>query len=48
MCDWVKPLSIKGAAYAHVYLGQLRPKAKAFMAAMPQSLRKLIKRAANG
>lgn len=48
VCDWVKPLSIKGAAYAHVYLGQLRPKAKAFMAAMPQSLRKLIKRAANG
>jgi CelD/BcsL family acetyltransferase involved in cellulose biosynthesis len=48
VCDWVKPLSLKGVAYARVYLGLLRPKAKAAMAAMPQSLRKLIKRAANG
>jgi CelD/BcsL family acetyltransferase involved in cellulose biosynthesis len=48
VCDWVKPLNLTGLAYARLYLGFIRPKAKAAMAAMPQYLRKLIKRAANG
>ncbi len=44
--DWVKPLSLAGHAYARIYLGYVRPKAKAAIAAMPQSWRKIISRAA--
>lgn len=44
--DWVKPLSMSGYVYAHLYLGFVRPKLKLALAAMPQSWRKLITRAA--
>lgn len=44
--DWVKPLSVTGSVYARLYLGLFRPNAKAAMAAMPQSWRKIIARAA--
>ena len=46
VCDWVKPLSLAGYAYARLYLGFVRPKIKAGLAAMPQSWRKVITRAA--
>lgn len=44
--DWVKPLSLAGFAYARLYLGFVRPKIKAGLAAMPQSWRRIITRAA--
>ncbi len=40
--DWVKPLSLAGFAYARVYLGFFRPRAKAAIGAMPQSLRRIM------
>ena len=43
--DWVKPLSLAGFAYARLYL-DMRPRVKAALAAMPQSWRKIITRAA--
>lgn len=46
VCDWVKPLSLAGSAYARLYLGFARPRIKSALAAMPQSWRKLISRAA--
>ncbi len=44
VCDWVKPLSAAGFAYARLYLGLLRPYAKHAMTSMPQSLRKIVSR----
>jgi CelD/BcsL family acetyltransferase involved in cellulose biosynthesis len=44
VCDWVKPLSLAGLTYSRLYLGLLRGHAKAALASMPQSLRKLISR----
>lgn len=42
--DWIKPLSLKGFAYARVYLGFLRPQAKAAVTAMPPALRRIMTR----
>lgn len=42
VCDWVKPFSVAGFAYARLYLGFLRSRAKAAMTAMPQSLRRVM------
>jgi CelD/BcsL family acetyltransferase involved in cellulose biosynthesis len=44
VCDWVKPLSAAGYAYARLYLGLLRPYAKQAMTSMPQSLRRIVSR----
>ncbi len=40
--DWVKPLSVAGYTYARLYLGLLRGRAKAVVAAMPQSARRVL------
>jgi CelD/BcsL family acetyltransferase involved in cellulose biosynthesis len=40
--DWSRPLTIAGHTYARIYLGLVRGKVKKAMAAMPQSLRRLV------
>lgn len=40
--DWVLPLSLKGWAYTHLYLGFVRQSAKAVLAAMPKELRRTV------
>lgn len=46
VCDWVKPLNAVGTAYTRVYLGLLRGKAKTALKACPQSIRRIVSRAA--
>ena len=40
--DFIKPLSLAGHAYGHVYLGFVRTRMKSAMSAMPQSLRRIM------
>ncbi|MEQ1714538.1 MAG: GNAT family N-acetyltransferase [Hyphomicrobium sp.] len=40
--DWSRPLTIAGHTYARIYLGLVRGQVKKAMAAMPQSLRRLV------
>ncbi len=40
--DWCRPLTIAGQTYARFYLGLVRPRMKAMIEAMPQSLRKIV------
>lgn len=40
--DWSRPLTLKGHAYARLYLGLVRNQLKSAMAAMPQSFRRLL------
>jgi CelD/BcsL family acetyltransferase involved in cellulose biosynthesis len=40
--DWSVPLSLKGRAYAHLYLGLARPAIKAALGAMPVSARRFV------
>ena len=42
--DWAVPMSLKGAAYARLYLGFARPAMKAALAAQPVPLRRLVAR----
>ncbi len=40
--DWSRPLTLAGQTYARLYLGWMRPRMKAAIEAMPQSLRKFV------
>ncbi len=40
--DWSRPLTLAGQTYARLYLGLVRPRMKAMIEAMPQSLRKIV------
>lgn len=40
--DWSMPMSLAGQAYARIYLGFVRDHLKSAMAAMPQSLRRIV------
>lgn len=40
--DWAKPFSVSGYAYARLYLGFLRGRAKAAIEAMPEKLRRVF------
>jgi CelD/BcsL family acetyltransferase involved in cellulose biosynthesis len=44
VCDWVKPLSVKGYLYARIYLGFLRSRLKSALKAMPQPMRRLMRK----
>lgn len=40
--DWARPFSVSGYAYARLYLGFLRARAKAAIGAMPERLRRVL------
>lgn len=40
--DWAIPLSLKGRAYARLYLGLVRPAIKAALAKLPMGLRRVV------
>jgi CelD/BcsL family acetyltransferase involved in cellulose biosynthesis len=42
--DWAVPTSLKGAAYARLYLGFARPAMKAALSALPAPLRRVVAR----
>ena len=42
--DWAVPTSLKGAAYARLYLGMARPAMKAALAALPAPVRRVVAR----
>ncbi|MBA2124617.1 cellulose biosynthesis protein CelD [Hyphomicrobium methylovorum] len=42
--DWVQPLNAKGYAYSRVYLGFLRTRLKAWLKALPQPMRRFMRK----
>jgi CelD/BcsL family acetyltransferase involved in cellulose biosynthesis len=42
VADWALPISLKGQAFARLYLGWLRPRAKSALIKMPAYLRRLV------